>query len=141
MDLNSSVSASLLPPLAGGGKHENYNTNQTGSNYQSRNEGKYLPENFNLNLAESEKSVNFEFSDSKTLMSGTGLGFQSNDMSVNQFMKSRKNTQLLSNNSQKIVLRQEEEKLALSGSMKSDDFDISQSNFSMSKRSGFENKF
>jgi len=61
VDFNVSASASLLPPLAGGKQsfHDNYNSQQK--------DFKPLPEHFALNLAESEQSLNFDMSDSKTM--------------------------------------------------------------------------
>lgn len=64
VDFNVSASASMLPPLAGGKTHtalDNFQSNP------SQKDFKPLPEHFALNLAESEQSLNFDISDSRTL--------------------------------------------------------------------------
>ena len=72
-----------------------------------------LPENFNLNLADSEQSLNFDISESRA---------------PDQTFKSK----------QKVGLNQSSSKNLHDGSdtMDQNDFDLSESNFSMSKKSG-----
>ena len=77
MDFNVSASASLLPPLAGGGRRDTLDQQQQAYNSnQSKNDKDFkpLPEHFALNLAESEQSLNFDISDSKTFNAGAFSG-------------------------------------------------------------------
>ena len=92
MDMNISASASLLPPLAGG-KMDNYQSQHRsdqpnsaligGSSANRLAEKRDLkPENFTINLAESNQSIDFEFSESKGGFGGIGgFGASGNEIS------------------------------------------------------------
>lgn len=92
VDVNVSMSASLLPPLAGGGKAPEgqlASTYVTAGKGQKRTEPK--PDNFAWNLGDSQQSIDFEFSESKTGLSGAIAGFPGNDPgSGNTLNKSKK---------------------------------------------------
>ena len=60
VDFNVSASASMLPPVAG------RNQSQDGfQSAQAKIHGRPMPQDFALNLAESEQSLNFDISESK----------------------------------------------------------------------------
>lgn len=148
VDVNVSASASLLPPLAGGSKGaDNYQSspaNAAAAVNQQRNAGQkradLKPENFALNLAESQQSIDFEFSESKTMLGGVaGFGPGAADPGAGALPnKSKRQTGQLGTNSGKFSSKQigDDGGFGASGSMDSHAFDLSESNFSMSKRSG-----
>lgn len=85
-----SMSASLLPPLAGGGKAPE---GQFGSGHGATSKGgrraELKPDNFALNLADSQQSIDFEFSESKGGLSGALAGFPGADPGSGTLNKSK----------------------------------------------------
>ena len=67
VDFNVSASASMLPPLAGGQRPV---ADVSGSNQFGRLQSNPKPEDFQINLADSQPSLDFDISGSV----GTGLG-------------------------------------------------------------------
>jgi|TARA_B110000285_G_C15104496_1_gene607101 hypothetical protein len=137
-----SMSASLLPPLPGGGKAaEGQFGSGHGATSKAGRRTELKPDNFALNLADSQQSIDFEFSESKTGLSGAMAGFPGAEPgSGNTFNKSKKlSGHHGGGNSSKHGNQRdagEESGFGASGSMDSHAFDLSESNFSMSKRSG-----
>lgn len=112
--LEFNLSTSLLPPVHGGGRRETIDSQQylSGGSVATK---KPLPENFALKLEESEQSLNFEFSDSKNFAIA---GHRRNQMGSNVNLGSRDSINF--------------KESVVEGS----DFDLSESNFSLSKSKG-----
>ena len=106
VDFNVSASASMLPPLASGARPA---PDMSGTNqYVARQQSNPKPEDFQINLADSQPSLDFDISGSV----GAGLG--------SRLGKSNKLNNNL--NASKQSFKGEKDEYGLSGSLDSKDF-------------------